>query len=143
MGTRIWDWSLLMKQVVQRLPVSRRRRSFRAKPMVTIGDRPTPFAQHALLRTVRASAVHALSRIRTLASLLEGHFRAFEILGGVLASASTSDAMVAGALIDRLVHRATMITLTGESYRLRERGTGIAPAAEGSVAMTEPERGGL
>jgi len=37
------------------------------------------------------------------------------------------DAMVAAALIDRLVHHATMITLKGKSYRLRERGTGIAP----------------
>jgi DNA replication protein DnaC len=35
--------------------------------------------------------------------------------------------MVAAALIDRLVHHATMITLKGKSYRLRERaaaGTG-------------------
>jgi DNA replication protein DnaC len=29
--------------------------------------------------------------------------------------------MVAAALIDRLVHHATMITLKGKSYRLRER----------------------
>ncbi|HZQ03244.1 MAG TPA: ATP-binding protein [Gaiellaceae bacterium] len=38
------------------------------------------------------------------------------------------DATVAAALIDRLVHHATTITLKGKSYRLRERGTGIAPA---------------
>ena len=31
--------------------------------------------------------------------------------------------MVAAALIDRLVHHATMITLKGKSYRLRERAT--------------------
>ena len=31
------------------------------------------------------------------------------------------------ALIDRLVHRATMVTLKGKSYRLRERGTDTAP----------------
>ena len=37
--------------------------------------------------------------------------------------------MVAAALIDRLVHHATMITLKGKSYRLRERGTARAPAA--------------
>jgi hypothetical protein len=30
--------------------------------------------------------------------------------------------MVAAALIDRLVHHATMITLKGKSYRLREPG---------------------
>ena len=38
--------------------------------------------------------------------------------------------MVAAALIDRLVHHATMITLKGKSYRLRERGLGVAPAAQ-------------
>jgi hypothetical protein len=31
--------------------------------------------------------------------------------------------MVTAALIDRLVHRATMITLKGTSYRLRVRAT--------------------
>jgi len=36
--------------------------------------------------------------------------------------------MVAAALIDRLVHHATMVTLKGKSYRLRERGTGPDPA---------------
>lgn len=40
------------------------------------------------------------------------------------------DAMVAAALIDRLVHHATMISLKGKSYRLRARGTGVMPAAE-------------
>jgi DNA replication protein DnaC len=51
--------------------------------------------------------------------------RGFEQWGEIL-----GDAMVAAALIDRLVHHATMITLKGKSYRLRERGTGIAPAAQ-------------
>jgi DNA replication protein DnaC len=37
--------------------------------------------------------------------------------------------MVAAALIDRLVHHATMVTLKGKSYRLRERGTGPDSAA--------------
>jgi DNA replication protein DnaC len=36
--------------------------------------------------------------------------------------------MVAAALIDRLVHHATMIALKGKSYRLRERGSGVVPA---------------
>ncbi len=43
------------------------------------------------------------------------------------------DAMVAAALIDRVVHHATMITLKGKSYRLRERGTGVAPAQAPSL----------
>ncbi len=38
--------------------------------------------------------------------------------------------MVAAALIDRLVHHPHMVTLKGESYRLRERGTAAAPAAQ-------------
>jgi len=51
--------------------------------------------------------------------------RGFEQWGEIL-----GDAMVAAALIDRLVHHATMITLKGKSYRLRERGTAITPAAQ-------------
>jgi DNA replication protein DnaC len=42
--------------------------------------------------------------------------RSFEAWGEIL-----GDAMVAAALIDRLVHHATMIALKGKSYRLRER----------------------
>ncbi len=37
---------------------------------------------------------------------------------------------VAAALIDRLVHHATMITLKGKSYRLRERGLDVVPATQ-------------
>ncbi len=51
--------------------------------------------------------------------------RSFEQWGEIL-----GDAMVAAALIDRLVHHATMITLKGKSYRLRERGAGVIPAAQ-------------
>ncbi|MCL4291203.1 MAG: ATP-binding protein [Thermoleophilia bacterium] len=51
--------------------------------------------------------------------------RGFEQWGEIL-----GDAMVAAALIDRLVHRATMIVLKGKSYRLRERGVDVAPAAQ-------------
>jgi DNA replication protein DnaC len=48
--------------------------------------------------------------------------RGFEQWGEIL-----GDAMVAAALIDRLVHHATMIALKGKSYRLRQRGTGVLP----------------
>jgi DNA replication protein DnaC len=51
--------------------------------------------------------------------------RTFEQWGEIL-----GDAMVAAALIDRLVHHATMIPLKGKSYRLKERGAGIATAAQ-------------
>ncbi len=50
--------------------------------------------------------------------------RGFEAWGEIL-----GDAMVAAALIDRLVHHATMVTLKGKSYRLRERGTASASNA--------------
>jgi IstB-like ATP binding protein len=50
--------------------------------------------------------------------------RGFEQWGEIL-----GDAMVAAALTDRLVHHATMITLKGKGYRLRERGQGVVPAA--------------
>jgi DNA replication protein DnaC len=49
--------------------------------------------------------------------------RSFEQWGEIL-----GDAMVAAALIDRLVHHAEIVTLKGKSYRLRERGRGVAPA---------------
>jgi DNA replication protein DnaC len=50
--------------------------------------------------------------------------RGFEAWGEIL-----GDAMVAAALIDRLVHHAHIITLKGKSYRLRDRGTQATPAA--------------
>ena len=33
-------------------------------------------------------------------------------------------------LIDRLIHHAEILTLKGDSYRLKERGTGAAPAVQ-------------
>jgi len=53
--------------------------------------------------------------------------RGFEAWGEIL-----GDAMVAAALIDRLVHHAHMITLKGKSYRLRERGTNTTPKVKPS-----------
>ena len=50
--------------------------------------------------------------------------RSFEAWGEIL-----GDDMAANAIIDRLVHHATMVTLKGKSYRLRERGAGVVPAA--------------
>ena len=57
--------------------------------------------------------------------------RSFEQWGEIL-----GDAMVAAALIDRLVHHATMIGLKGKSYRLRERGAGVVPAAQTPASPT-------
>jgi DNA replication protein DnaC len=64
-----------------------------------------------------------VSRRYERGSIIVTSNRGFEAWGEIL-----GDAMVAAALIDRLVHHATMVTLKGKSYRLRERGTDVAPA---------------
>ncbi len=63
-----------------------------------------------------------VSRRYERGSIIVTSNRSFEQWGEVL-----GDAMVAAALIDRLVHHATMVTLKGKSYRLRERGKGVEP----------------
>ena len=52
--------------------------------------------------------------------------RGFEQWGEIL-----GDTIVAEALIDRLVHHATLITLKGKSYRLRARTDPTTPSAQG------------
>ena len=64
-----------------------------------------------------------VSRRYERGSIIVTSNRGFEQWGEIL-----GDAMVAAALIDRLVHHATMITLKGKSYRLRERGLDVVPA---------------
>ena len=59
--------------------------------------------------------------------------RGFEAWGEIL-----GDAMVAAALIDRLVHHAHIITLKGKSYRLRDRSAGPRAAAEIQPAGLRP-----
>ena len=59
--------------------------------------------------------------------------RGFEAWGEIL-----GDAMVAAALIDRLVHHAHIITLKGKSYRLRERAATPRAAAEIQPAGLRP-----
>jgi len=66
-----------------------------------------------------------VSRRYERGSIIVTSNRGFEQWGEIL-----GDAVVAAALIDRLVHHATMITLKGKSYRLRERGVDVAPAAQ-------------
>jgi DNA replication protein DnaC len=66
-----------------------------------------------------------VSRRYERGSIIVTSNRSFEQWGEIL-----GDAMVAAALIDRLVHHATMVALKGKSYRLRERGAAIAPAAQ-------------
>jgi hypothetical protein len=50
--------------------------------------------------------------------------------------------MVAAAVIDRLVHRATMITLKGKSYRPRERASSDNRASRRDRRLSLIYRGG-
>ena len=68
-----------------------------------------------------------VSRRYERGSIIVTSNRGFEAWGEIL-----GDAMVAAALIDRLVHHATMVPLKGKSYRLRERGTDTTPRAKPS-----------
>jgi len=53
------------------------------------------------------------------------HMRAPDRWGEVFGG----DDVVAAAMIDRLVHHAEVITLKGDSYRLKDRDLGRPPAA--------------
>ncbi len=78
------------------------------------------------LERAAANLLFALvSRRYERGSIIVTSNRGFEQWGEIL-----GDAMVAAALIDRLVHHATMVALKGKSYRLRERGLGAAPATQ-------------
>jgi DNA replication protein DnaC len=68
-----------------------------------------------------------VSRRYERGSIIVTSNRGFEAWGDIL-----GDAMVAAALIDRLVHHATMVTLKGKSHRLRERGPDTAPKVKPS-----------
>lgn len=61
--------------------------------------------------------------------------KAFAEWGEVFAG----DAIMAGAALDRLLHKATVITLRGDSYRLRERRQAGLAAAEAASTTTTKE----
>jgi DNA replication protein DnaC len=42
------------------------------------------------------------------------------------------DAVVAAAMIDRLVHHAEVVSLKGDSYRLKDRDLGRVPTDDGA-----------
>jgi hypothetical protein len=91
---------------------------------VAIGVAPPTL--HLPLERQAANLLFALvARRYERRSIIVTSNRSFEQWGEIL-----GDAMVAAALIDRLVHHATMISLKGKSYRLRERGSGVVPAAQ-------------
>jgi len=76
-----------------------------------------------------------VSRRYERGSIIVTSNRGFEQWGKIL-----GDAMVAAAVIDRLVHHATMITLKGKSYRLRQRGLDAHPPLRLRRSATPPER---
>jgi IstB-like ATP binding protein len=76
-----------------------------------------------------------VSRRYERGSIIVTSNRSFEQWGEIL-----GDAMVAAALIDRLVHHATMITLKGKSYRLRERTSTSRPPLRLRRSATPPDR---
>jgi hypothetical protein len=58
--------------------------------------------------------------------------------GWILAAAVIGDAVVAIAILDRLLHHSHVLTIRGDSYRLREkRRSGLlkAPALENAAAL--------
>ena len=55
--------------------------------------------------------------------------------GGRFQIAVFGDAVVATAILDRLLHHSHVLTITGESYRLREkRRAGVLGASSSSLA---------
>ena len=84
----------------------------------------SPIVQYLPLERQAANLLFALvARRYERGSIIVTSNRGFEAWGEIL-----GDAMVAAALIDRLVHHAHIITLEGKSHRLRERGNAAAPA---------------
>jgi IstB-like ATP binding protein len=81
---------------------------------------------HLPLERQAANLLFALvARRYERGSIIGTSNRGFEAWGEIL-----GDAMVAAALIDRLIHHAHMVTLKGKSHRLRERATGTRPAIQ-------------
>jgi DNA replication protein DnaC len=76
-----------------------------------------------------------VSRRYERGSIIVTSNRSFEQWGEIL-----GDAMVAAALIDRLVHHATMVTLKGKSYRLRERAQASCPPLRLRRYAAPPDR---
>jgi DNA replication protein DnaC len=66
-----------------------------------------------------------VSRRYERSSIIVTSNRGFEQRGEIL-----GDAMVAAAMIDRLVHHAEILSLKGDSYRLRGRDLGGRPPAQ-------------
>ena len=90
----------------------------------TIRSGPRPSIGYLPLERQAANLLFALvARRYERGSIIVTSNRGFEAWGEIL-----GDAMVAAALIDRLIHHAHMVTLKGKSYRLRERASGAAPA---------------
>ena len=88
--------------------------------------------RHLLVDPVNECDYHLVSRRYERGSLLITSNRSVGEWGEVF-----GDAVVATAILDRLLHHSHVLTITGESYRLREkRRAGVlnAPAATSKAA---------
>jgi hypothetical protein len=63
------------------------------------------------------------------AALAAVNLAAVATLDGQLAGLPTTDEVVAAAMIDRLVHHAEVVSLRGDSYRLKDRDLGRTSTA--------------
>lgn len=107
------------QQWVQRLEEAQERNSLEEElkkigriPLIVVDE-----VGYLPLERQAANLLFALvSRRYERGSIIVTSNRSFEQWGEIL-----GDAMVAAALIDRLVHHAEIVTLKGKSYRLRER----------------------
>lgn len=107
------------QQWVQRLEEAQERNTLEAElkkigriPLIVVDE-----VGYLPLERQAANLLFALvSRRYERGSIIVTSNRSFEQWGEIL-----GDAMVAAALIDRLVHHAEIVTLKGKSYRLKER----------------------
>ena len=113
------QWVTRLEQAQERNSLDEELRRLERCPLIVVDE-----VGYLPLERQAANLLFALvSRRYERGSIIVTSNRSFEQWGEVL-----GDQMVAAALIDRLVHHATIVTLKGKSYRLRERGKGIAPA---------------
>ena len=76
-----------------------------------------------------------ISRRYEQASLIVSSNKNFSLWGEIF-----GDDTVATAMIDRLVHHAEIISLKGESYRLKNHDLGTSPTPEPRHSLTSPSR---
>jgi DNA replication protein DnaC len=112
------QWVQRLEEATERNALEEELRKIGRIPLIVVDE-----VGYLPLERQAANLLFALvSRRYERGSIIVTSNRSFEQWGEIL-----GDAMVAAALIDRLVHHAEIVTLKGKSYRLRER-SGPPPA---------------